>query len=326
MKKRNIKTAVLTGPTGAIGTALCEKLLAEGCTVYAVCRPGSPRAASLPSSDQLHRVECDLTNLMTLPDKLSGIPVDVFYHFGWAHTIGPGRNDMPAQIANIGYTIDAVRAAAALGCSVFVGAGSQAEYGRSTAALCPDTPAFPENGYGMAKLCAGQMSRVECERLGLIHIWARVLSVYGPHDGTATMITGTICKLLAEERPSLTAGTQMWDYLYSADAADAFWRMALYGKNGAVYPLGSGQPRPLRSYIEALRDAMDPTLPLGLGEVSYEPNQVMHLAADLTALQADTGFVPSTDFETGIRKTIAWVRKEHHEREKASDLCDDPVL
>lgn len=313
MKKRSIKTAVLTGPTGAIGVALCEKLLSEGCTVYAVCRPGSPRAASLPSSDQLHRVECDLTNLMALPDKLSGIPVDVFYHFGWAHTIGPGRNDMPAQIANIQYTIDAVRAAAALGCQVFVGAGSQAEYGRSAAALRPDTPTFPENGYGMAKLCAGQMGRIECERLGITHIWVRVLSIYGPHDGTATMITGTIRKLLAGECPSLTAGTQMWDYLYSADAADAFWRIALHGKSGAVYPLGSGQPRPLRSYIEALRDAIDSALPLGLGEIPFGPNQVMHLAADLTALQIDTGFMPSTDFETGIRKTIAWVRKEYHE-------------
>lgn len=313
MKKRNIKTAVLTGPTGAIGTALCEKLLAEGCTVYAVCRPGSPRAAELPPSERLHRVECDLAELASLPDRLPGVTADVFYHFGWAHTIGPGRNDMPAQIANIGYTIDSARAAAALGCSVFVGAGSQAEYGRSAAALRPDTAVFPENGYGMAKLCAGQMSRVECERLGISHIWARVLSIYGPHDGAATMISGTIRKLLAGERPSLTAGTQIWDYLYSEDAADAFWRMALSGKNGAVYPLGSGQPRPLRSYMEALRDAIDPALPLGLGEVPFGPNQVMHLAADLTALQADTGFVPSTDFETGIRKTIAWVRKERHE-------------
>ena len=313
MNGRKITSALLTGPTGAIGAALCEKLLAEGCTVYAVCRPGSPRAESLPQSDRLHRVECDLTDLASLPDRLPGMTADVFYHFGWAHTIGPGRNDMPAQIANIGYTIDAVRAAAALGCQVFIGAGSQAEYGRSAAALRPDTPAFPENGYGMAKLCAGQMSRVECERLGLSHVWARVLSVYGPHDGAATMISGCIRKLLAGQRPSLTAGTQMWDYLYSADAADAFWRMALYGKSGAVYPVGSGQPRPLRSYMEALRDAIDPALPLGLGEVPFGPNQVQFLAAELSALQADTGFEPSTDFETGIRKTIAWVRKERHE-------------
>ena len=310
MIQRKIETAILTGPTGAIGVALCEKLLAEGCTVYAVCRPGSPRAAKLPQHDRLHLVSCDISQLASLPDKLPGVTADTFYHFGWAHTIGPGRNDMPAQIANIQYTIDAARAAEALGCQVFIGAGSQAEYGRSNAPLRPDTPTFPENGYGMAKLCAGQMSRVECSRLGIEHIWARVLSVYGPHDGSATMISGTIRTLLEGRRPALTAGTQIWDYVYAADAANAFWLMACHGRNGAVYPLGSGQPRPLRSYIEELRDAVDPNLPLGLGEVAFGPNQVMYLAADLAVLQADTGFVPRTTFSEGIRQTIAWMRKE----------------
>lgn len=310
MIQRKIETAILTGPTGSIGVALCEKLLAEGCTVYAVCRPGSPRAAKLPQHDRLHLVSCDMSQLASLPNKLPGVTADVFYHFGWAHTIGPGRNDMPAQIANVQYTIDAARAAEALGCQIFIGAGSQAEYGRSNAPLRPDTPAFPENGYGMAKLCAGQMSRVECGRLGIEHIWARVLSVYGPHDGSATMISGTIRTLLEGRRPALTAGTQIWDYVYAVDAASAFWLMACHGRNGAVYPLGSGQPRPLRSYIEELRDAVDPNLPLGLGEVAFGPNQVMYLAADLAVLQADTGFVPRTTFSEGIRQTIAWMRKE----------------
>ena len=59
-----------------------------------------------------------------------------------------------------------------------------------------------------------------------------------------------------------------------------------------------------------MRDAIDPALPLGFGQVPYAPNQVMHLEADLTALRQDTGFAPRTLFETGIRETIAWVREE----------------
>ena len=60
----------------------------------------------------------------------------------------------------------------------------------------------------------------------------------------------------------------------------------------------------------ALRDAIDPALPLGLGEVPYGPLQVMHLQADTSALQEDTGWRPATPFEEGIRETIEWVRKE----------------
>lgn len=308
--ERNIQTAVVTGPTGAIGIALCEKLLRENVTVYAVCRPGSSRIKDLPKAAALHVVECDAKELATLPQKMEGVSVDAFFHFAWAHTIGQGRNDMPAQIENIQSTIDAVRAAKALGCQVFLGAGSQAEYGRVEGLLKSDTPAFPENGYGMAKLCAGQMSRVEAKALDIDHVWVRILSVYGPHDGPMTMISGTIRKLLAGERPALTAGIQRWDYLYAGDAADAFYLAACHGRNGAVYPLGSGQALPLKDYIIQMRDAIDPALPLGLGEVPYGPLQVMHLQADISALQADTGFVPKTPFAEGIRRTMDWVKRE----------------
>lgn len=308
--ERNIQTAVVTGPTGAIGIALCEKLLRENVTVYAVCRPGSSRIKDLPKAAALHVVECDAKELATLPQKMEGVSVDAFFHFAWAHTIGQGRNDMPAQIENIQSTIDAVRAAKALGCQVFLGAGSQAEYGRVEGLLKSDTPAFPENGYGMAKLCAGQMSRVEAKALDLDHVWVRILSVYGPHDGPMTMISGTIRKLLAGERPALTAGIQRWDYLYAGDAADAFYLAACHGRNGAVYPLGSGRAMPLKDYIIQMRDAIDPALPLGLGEVPYGPLQVMHLQADISALQADTGFAPKTPFAEGIRRTMDWVKRE----------------
>lgn len=308
--ERNIQTAVVTGPTGAIGIALCEKLLRENVTVYAICRPGSSRIKDLPKAAALHVVECDAKELATLPQKMEGVSVDAFFHFAWAHTIGQGRNDMPAQIENIQSTIDAVRAAKALGCRIFLGAGSQAEYGRVEGLLKSDTPAFPENGYGMAKLCAGQMSRVEAKALDIDHVWVRILSVYGPHDGPMTMISGTIRKLLAGERPALTAGIQRWDYLYAGDAADAFYLAACHGRNGAVYPLGSGQAMPLKDYIIQMRDAIDPALPLGLGEVPYGPLQVMHLQADISALQADTGFVPKTPFAEGIRRTMDWVKRE----------------
>ena len=95
MTNRNIASAVMTGPTGAVGTALCEELANNGITVYAVCRPGSSRAAALPKHERIIRIDCDVAQLDRLPELIPG-GADAFYHFAWAHTIGPGRNDMPA--------------------------------------------------------------------------------------------------------------------------------------------------------------------------------------------------------------------------------------
>lgn len=307
MIERKISSAVITGPTGAIGTALCRLLSSEDVLIYAVCRPGSPRIAALPGHENLAPVLCDASELDKLPQLISG-GADVFYHLAWADTIGPGRDNVTSQLRNIQYTVEAVRSAAALGCKLFIGAGSQAEYGRVDGILRPDTPCFPENGYGAAKLCAGQMSRLECGKLGIDHIWARILSVYGPHDGPMTMITKTVQTLLLGEKPKLTKGDQLWDYLYAEDAAQALYRMAIGGRSGAVYPLGSGTVRPLREYVEVLRDAIDPSLPLGFGELPYSDRQVMQLQADISSLSRDTGFVPRVPFEEGIRHTIEWMR------------------
>lgn len=304
---RKMRSAVITGATGAIGLALCQQLLHAGINVYAAYHPESPRQGVLPVSNTLHLIPCDIADYCSLPNKIDN-PVDAFFHLAWSGTFGKSRNDMKRQTANIRGTIAAVRAASELGCQVFLGAGSQAEYGRVEGALKPDTPCNPENGYGMAKLCAGQMSRLECQRLGMAHIWMRILSVYGPGDGAGSMIMSTIRNLLARQRPSLTAGAQVWDYLYAADAAEALYRAALYGHDGAIYPLGSGTAMPLRNYVEMLRDAIDPALPLGFGEVPYSPTQVMHLQADISELTDHTGFVPAVDFSSGIRETVNWVK------------------
>ncbi|MBR1842183.1 MAG: NAD(P)-dependent oxidoreductase [Oscillospiraceae bacterium] len=305
---REIKSAVITGPTGAIGTALCRLLISEGIKVYAVVRRNSSRITAIPESEMLNIVSCDLENISSLPDKIPS--ADAFFHLAWANTIGDGRNDMLSQTENIRASVEAAKAAAKLGCKVFIGAGSQAEYGRVEGKLKSDTPCFPENGYGIAKLCAGSMTRIECGKNGVDHIWVRILSVYGPHDGPMTMISGTIRKLLSGEVPKLTPGEQKWDYLYSEDAAKALLLAARRGKCGSVYPLGSGRALPLREYIEILRDTIDPALKLGFGKIEYAPNQVMHLEADISQLYEDTGFKPETQFCDGIKKTIEWVRNE----------------
>ena len=140
------------------------------------------------------------------------------------------------------------------------------------------------------------------------HVWARVLSVYGAYDSPLSVISILLDKLTKGEKPALTAGEQMWDYLYTDDAGEALCRMAESGRDGAIYPLGSGTIRPLREYFEMLRDAVDPALPLGIGQLPYPPNQVMHLEADISELTRDTGFVPATPFEDGIREVVKQYR------------------
>lgn len=305
-----MKRAVITGPTGAIGIALIEYLENQGVEVIAVVRPGSKRADRIKESRLVSKVECDLSNLSGLPKLIKG-GADVFYHFGWDGTFGSSRNDMYLQNNNVKYALNAVEAAAALGCSKFIGAGSQAEYGRFEGKLNEETPAFPENGYGIAKLCAGQMTRILAAQKGIEHIWTRILSIYGPYDGDNTMVTSTVRKLIAGEIPACTKGEQMWDYLYSKDAAKAMYLLGLKGVNGRTYCIGSGSAVPLRDYIESIKAAVNPGACINYGAVPYSDKQVMYLCADIETLKKDTGFVPDYTFEQGIRETVDWNKCVH---------------
>lgn len=303
-----MKRAVVTGPTGAVGMALIKELADNGVVVTAVCREGSSRRAQIEESERVRVVECSLDNLNSL-DKLIEDEQDAFYHLAWEGTYGESRNDVKLQNRNVDYTLDAVNAAYRLGCKVFVGAGSQAEYGRVEGELNGSVPTFPENGYGIGKLCAGQLSRIMCQQRGIRHIWARILSVYGPYDGRYTMISSTIGKLLDGHVPPLTKGEQEWDYLYSGDAARALRLLGEKGRDGGVYCLGSGQAEPLGEYIKILRDIAAPGAELGFGQVPYGDKQVFFLKADISDLVRDTGYTPDTPFEEGIRKTIEWYKE-----------------
>lgn len=303
-----MKRAIVTGATGAIGTALIKDLINNHIEVLVLCRKDSARNKNVPVDPLVKMVYCDLTELSEIKN-LTDKSYDVFYHFAWMGTTGTARNDMYLQNQNVRYALDAVGAAKRFGCTTFIGAGSQAEYGRVEGTLKPDTPTFPEIGYGIAKLCAGQMTRVYAHQLGMRHIWTRILSVYGPSDGEQSMVMTTIKKLQTGEVPQFTKGEQIWDYLFSKDAGRAFRLIGEKGKDGKTYVLGSGQAHPLAEYIKIIRDVVRPNSRLELGAIPYTPKQVMFLQADITELNKDTGFVPEVDFVSGIKDIIGENKK-----------------
>ncbi len=301
---------IISGATGTIGTALIYKCIEKHIEVLVITRKNSARNSKIPHHPLVKKCFCELEDLKKLQNN-TGKKYDVFYHFAWMGTTGLSRDDMYMQNLNVKYALDAVAVARRFGCNTFIGAGSQAEYGRVGVLLTPDTPTFPETGYGMAKLCAGQMTREYAHQLGMRHIWVRILSVYGPNDGEQSMIMSTIKMLQEGKTPKFTKGEQLWDYLYSGDAANAFLLLGQKEIDGKTYVLGSGQAKPLIEYIEEIRNIINPEGKIDVGIIPYSKKQVMYLQADISDLQDDIGWNPIVDFDEGIKKIIQEQRKEN---------------
>lgn len=305
--KREIRIAAVTGATGMLGATLARVLLREGVKVYAIVRPDSPKRKNLPEGEAgLVTVERDLSEIGTLklPEK-----IDAFYHFAWEGPYGEARNDPDLQDRNVQNALSALRAAKRLGAKVFLGAGSQAEYGPKDERRKPDTPCDPDTEYGRAKLEVSSKGKALARELGIDFLWLRFFSVYGPYDNAYTLVSSAIRSLREMGRFEATKGEQLWSYLYSGDAAEWVYRLSLTGKNGRIYLLSGAEERPLAAYLKAIRDAVDPASQLELGAIPYRANQVMNLSADIEGTVRDTGYEPLITFEEGIRKTIEWILK-----------------
>ena len=292
---------VITGATGMIGSALARCALEQGMDVLCIIRKDTTRLDNLPKSERLKIIYAGISEYANV--DFSG-SYDVFYHLAWEKTNGASRDDVDTQVANIQYTLDAVRLAKHLGCKKFIGAGSQAEYGIVTEPLKPETPVNPESGYGIAKYAAGRLSRLLCAQLDLQFNWVRIVSVFGPLDGAHTLIMYAINELCAERSPEFTKCEQIWDYLYCDDAARAFLAIGKNGVDGKAYPLGSGDRKSLSKYLEIIRDLISPGTVLQFGKKEYYPHQPMYLCADISELTRDTGWKPEVPFEEGIKRII----------------------
>lgn len=309
-----MENIVVTGATSMLGIALIEAALRDGEVrkIYAVVREDTQKVERLPKDSRVELVRCGIEDYKSLPDKIRN--ADVFYYFAWKLTGRQRNTDIHVQADNIGYALDALSAAAKLGCNKFVGAGSQAEYGDTVSEkMSPDTPANPADAYGTAKFCAGKLARQEAERLGMDCFWVRVLSVYGEYDTPTTMVSSTVAALMRGESPEFTPAGNIWDFLYSGDAGKAFYMIGKNARGNKIYCLGSGEGRLLREYIETIGRIVNPDVNLRIGVLPYPNGAPRNIRADISELSRDTGWSPETSFDEGIRRVLLFMR----EREKA---------
>lgn len=301
---------IITGATGTIGTALINKLLEKKIEMLIICR-NNKNISRIPINKLITIKFCELKDYKDLIND-TGKKYDVIYHFAWDGTTGDKREDIYLQNNNIKYSLDAVNLGKRFGCKKFIGAGSQAEYGRTNINLTDKTPTFPETGYGIAKLCAGQMTRKLCQELKMKHIWTRILSVYGPYDNKNSLIMTAINKISNKQELKVTKCEQVWDYIYSKDVAEILYLLSKKGKNERIYVIGSGKNKKLKEYITILRNEINPNYELKFGDIQYSDNQVMHLCADTSVLKNEIKFENKYSFEEGIKELIWWYNEENN--------------
>jgi len=307
---------LVTGGTGFVGARVVRQLVEQGRDVAVLMRASSN---SRRIDDLLNRctvIRGDLAQIEAAGGALTHFSPEAVVHLAWEGVKGADRNSA-VQMDNVVASIKLYQLTEKIGCRHFVGLGSQAEYGQLSGRISETAATSPTTAYGAAKLAAGLVLERTAVASGRPFAWLRLFSSYGPDDDPSWLIPYLIRSLLAGDKPSLTKAEQIWDYMHVNDVAAGVVAALDAGACG-LFNLGSGQARPLREIILMIRDAIDPSLPLGFGDVPYRPDQVMHLEANITALTSVAPWRPQIDLVEGLTDLVQWHQFIGHEPTSAA--------
>lgn len=299
-----MKNVIVTGATSFIGVHLIKEYLKNNCKVIAVVRPNSKNLSRLPKSEFLKVVELPMEKIEDILKNVANERIDVFYHLAWEGARVPHRDDAVLQNNNFDCAVKAMNVAKKLECRVFVGSGSQAEYGKCIGKIDENHETNPITEYGKAKLKAYETLKLMAEENNIKFIWTRIFSVYGILDYKGTLIMLTLDKMRRNECIQLTECIQSWDYIYVEDVARVLYLFANKNCENGVYNVASGESRKLREFVLEMKAISNSKSELQFGAIPYNSEGIRNLEPVIDKLKQNLRYSYKVSFEGGIRKIL----------------------
>ena len=300
-----MKKVIVTGANGFIGNAVVKRLLRERIEVIALVHSRQNR--KFAPDPLLRIIPFELEMLCQLDTLVPDRDIDTFYHFAWDGGHAEERNNTAKQLKNVEWSAECVRAAKRLGCRRVVGTGTIMELETYATAIAQENRPGMGYIYGGAKLAAHAMCKSLAADMGIDLVWGMLINAYGVGETAPRLINRTIRDILAGRELRFTEGRQIYDFIYVDDAAEAFYLLGEKGKAFKSYMIGSGKPRPLKSFLEELRETIAPEQTFPYGAVPYTGIDLPESAFFTDELCRDTGFVPRVSFGDGVKRTRDWL-------------------
>ena len=327
---------LVTGAAGFIGSTLSHRLLARGDTVFGYDnlnayydpRLKEARLARLLPQEGFSFVKASLEDKAALEAAFDEFKPQRVVNLAAQAGVRYSLENPQAYIdSNIVGFLNILEACRHRGTEHLVYASSSSVYGanRKLPFAVEDSVDHPVSMYAATKKANELMAHTYSHLFGLPTTGLRFFTVYGPWGRPDMALFLFTRKILAGDPIDVfNHGHHTRDFTYIDDIVEGVIRTLdrVPGPDAAydplnptpasstapyrVYNIGNHQPVELLRYIEVLEDCLGRKAQRNL--LPLQPGDVPDTYADVSALQRDTDYAPSTSIETGVRRFVEWYR------------------
>jgi nucleoside-diphosphate-sugar epimerase len=232
----------------------------------------------------------------------------IIIHSAWQGINAAERDNHVIQFNNLILLIDLLEISNEIKVEKFIGLGSQAEYGEVSKILNEEDNCNPISSYGLAKLLAMQITKLNCSSNHINWYWLRLFSFFGEKESMDWLIPTVIKNLYEKTEMKMTPGEQQYAYMYVGDLVGIVIQICERNLLAGVYNISSQQSISLHNLVEKIGCIANlSTSNIHFGKLSYRPNQPMLIQGDVTKLKKQLGIIRESCFEESLRKTIVSV-------------------
>jgi dTDP-glucose 4,6-dehydratase len=327
-----VRTLLVTGGAGFIGSALVRKLIRE--TEYTVVNvdkltyAGNLESVDEVSDDPRYRFErvdiCDGGRIRSLFERYR--PIGVVHLAAESHVDrsidGPADFIRTNIVGTFTLLQEALRYCRSLGDEAaqrfrFVHVSTDEVFGSlgPTGLFTEDTPYRPSSPYSASKAASDHLARAWFHTYKLPVVTTNCSNNYGPYQFPEKLIPLMIQNALAgKPLPVYGRGENVRDWLFVDDHAEALIVALERGVPGETYNIGGESERRNLDVVHAicaLVDELAPNAAIGprhalVKFVTDRPGHDLRYAIDTAKTRRELGWAPSETFESGLRKTIEW--------------------
>ena len=177
-----------------------------------------------------------------------------------------------------------------------------------------ETPYDPRSPYSASKASSDHLVRAWYETYGLPVVLTNCSNNYGPYHFPEKLIPLIILNGLASKPlPIYGTGSNIRDWLYVEDHADALLLVLEKGTVGQSYNIGGENERTNLELVQTLCKILDRLKPKNTGTyadlitfVQERPGHDARYAIDPSRIRDELGWRPSVTVEEGLEKTVQW--------------------